>query len=368
MAEELRAIFDHGFIDDLSKKVKDAYPSFQNEKFTEMVYAGDWNELSLKQRVRRISECFHATLGVEYKAVIDILKEVAPNYQGNLSGIIFPDYVEVYGLHDWETSIEALEYFTQFSSSEFAVRPFVVLSESKMMEQFLIWSKHPNEHVRRLASEGSRPRLPWGMALKSLKKDPSLILPILENLKEDPSLYVRKSVANNLNDISKDHPDITLALAKRWYGNKEITDWIVKKALRTLLKKGNVEALELFGLGRLEHIKASNLEVTESVSIGDSCFFTFTLESTDGAPRKLRVEYVIDFVKANGKHSPKQFQISESTILPGETRHYTKVHSFKDLSTRKHYQGVHFVSIVVNGEVKIKRAFNVINEQKEDLS
>ncbi|PMC40515.1 hypothetical protein CJ195_02025 [Bacillus sp. UMB0899] len=359
MAEELRNIFNQAFINDLSSKLKSAYPSFDSEKFHTVIYEGDWADFTLKQRVRRITECFHTTINLEFPDVVDILKKVAPHFKGSLTGIIFPDYIEVYGLNNWDVSIDALEFFTQYSTSEFAVRPFVVKDQEKMMRQFLTWSSHSNEHIRRLASEGSRPRLPWGMVLTDLKNDPAPILPILENLKEDPSLYVRKSVANNINDISKDHPAIVLSLAKRWNGENELTNWILKKGLRTLLKKGNLEALELFGLGPLNTMTILDMEITQNVIIGDTISFSFKLASEDTKIRKVRVEYSIDFIKANGKPSIKQFQLSEVMIKPGEKKQYVKKHSFKDLTTRKHYPGKHVLSILVNGEVKEMSTFNV---------
>ena len=364
MAEELRNIFNQGFINELSKEMKSAYPLFDQETFLTFIYAGEWEEFTLKQRVRRISECFHATINLEFPDVVNILKKVAPHFRGSLAGIIFPDYIEVYGLSEWDVSINALEYFTQYSTSEFAVRPFVVKDQEKMFRQFEAWSHHSNEHVRRLASEGSRPRLPWGMVLNSLKKDPLPILPILENLKEDPSLYVRKSVANNMNDISKDHPEVVLSLAQKWNGENEGTNWILKKGLRTLLKKGNLEALELFGLGPLHTITISDLDVTKNVMIGEAISFSFQLVSEDMNIRKIRVEYSIDFMKSNGKLSSKQFQLSEVTIKPGEKKQYVKKHSFKDLTTRKHYPGRHVLSIIVNGEVKDNIMFDVHSAEK----
>ncbi len=367
MAEELRNIFNQAFINELSNKLKSTYPSFDQEMFQSFIYEGEWENFTLKQRVRRISEGFHAVIHLEFPDVVDILKKVAPHFKGSLAGIIFPDYIEVYGLTNWDVSIAALEYFTQYSTSEFAVRPFVVKDQQKMIQQFIKWSSHSNEHVRRLASEGSRPRLPWGIILTELKNDPSPILPILENLKEDPSLYVRKSVANNINDISRDHPEVVLSLAKKWNGENELTKWILKKGLRTLLKKGNIEALELFGLGPLNTITITNLEVTQNVIIGDVLSFSFQLNSTDTKARKVRVEYSIDYIKANGKPSSKQFQLSEVMIKPNEKKQYVKKHSFKDLTTRKHYPGKHDLSILVNGEIKEKSSFHVRTNENEQI-
>jgi 3-methyladenine DNA glycosylase AlkC len=360
MAEELRNVFDQNFITELSNKLKEENPNFDYHLFQKLIFNENWNEFALKQRVRHITLCLHQTFSMNYPEVLELLKKVAPFFQGGLTGIIFPDYVEVYGLDHWDESMAALEFFTQFSTSEFAVRPYVMKDQSQMMKQFLIWSKHPNEHVRRLASEGSRPRLPWGIALSRLKQDPSPIFPILENLKEDPSLYVRKSVANNLNDISKDHPDYVLEIARKWYGDNEETNWIIKKGIRTLMKKGNQQALELFGFAENHNLRVEELMVTNELHIGDTLTFTFQLLSTDEKPTKLRIEYAINFVKANGKHSAKLFKITETVIHLGEKKNYTKNHSFKDLTTRKHYPGQHSISIVVNGETKARENFMVL--------
>lgn len=161
--------------------------------------------------------------------------------------MFFPDYIERFGMEDYAVAVGTMERLTAFTSCEFAVRPFIKKHEGQMLEQMLGWSEHSSHHVRRLASEGSRPRLPWAMALPKLKKDPSPILPILENLKVDSSEYVRRSVANNLNDISKDNPDVALSVFRDWIGHSPETNRIVKHGCRTLLKQGVPEAMELFG-------------------------------------------------------------------------------------------------------------------------
>ncbi|MBM7605905.1 3-methyladenine DNA glycosylase AlkC [Metabacillus crassostreae] len=362
MAEELRNIYNEQFIKSLSTFIKEEYQNFDCTLFESLIYDDSWNELPLKRRMRHITSCLYETLPKDYDEAIAILRAVAPRVNDSLAGIIFPDYVEVYGLEKWNLSMDALEFFTKYSTSEFAVRAFVIKNQSAMIEQFLIWSRSDNEHVRRLASEGSRPRLPWGISLVNLKQDPSPILPILENLKEDTSLYVRKSVANNLNDISKDHPDAVIKIAENWNGQKEVTNWIIKKGLRTLLKKGNEQALELVGIKRNENIHVLNFTVGQTeVKIGDYFSYSFDLQSNDNQSRKIRIEYIINYVKANGKLSPKQFKISEIILSPGELKSYKRNHNFKDLSTRKHYPGKHAVSVIINGEVKATAEFSVIS-------
>lgn len=216
------------------------------------------------------------------------------------------------------------------------------------MEQMYTWSKDENECVRRLASEGCRPALPWGQALTSFKKNPAPILPILGQLKADPSIYVRKSVANNLNDISKTHPDLVMKLAKDWYGKNEYTDWIVKHGCRTLLKKGNREMLALFGYEGAAFVDVQNFRLeTTVISIGEDIIFSFEILVKKAA--KIRLEYGIDYIKSNGKRSRKIFKISELSLEQYKKKSYKKKHSFADVSVRKHYPGVHFITLIVNG-------------------
>jgi len=217
-----------------------------------------------------------------------------------------------------------------------------------MMAQMLAWSKHENEHVRRLSSEGCRPALPWAVALPKFKKNPSPVLPILEQLKADPSQYVRKSVANNLNDISKTHPDLVAKIAKDWYGDNEHTNWIVKHACRTLLKKGHRDVLAIFGYDDVSSVEVKDFALgAESVSIGEDINFSFKISTKEAT--KVRLEYGIDYMKANGKRSRKIFQLSESLSKENESKAYTRKHSFADLSTRKHYPGTHSITLIVNG-------------------
>lgn len=346
----LKDIYNHEFVQKLTHTIKKEYPSFDAPKCQTLIFREDWEDLALKQRMRRITVSLYETLPSKFNEALTILYKAAPHFTG-LSGIIFPDYVEQYGLEHWEESMGALETFTQYSTSEFAVRPFLLLNQERMIEQFLEWSCHPNDHVRRLASEGSRPRLPWGISIPSFKSDPSPILPILHNLIQDESLYVRKSVANNLNDISKTHPALLADTAAKWYGKHHDTDWIIKHAYRTLLKKGDKQALSVFGYEDDESIRLQHFTCSpDRISIGESLSFSFQIHS--GKNTKVRAEYAIDYVKARGQRNKKVFKITEIDIHQGETRAYSKTHSFRDLSTRKHYKGVHTITIIINGTPK----------------
>lgn len=347
MATLLKDMFNPQSLHDFALALKSVYKSFPVEKFMDSILNESWGDLALKARCRRISLSLGRYLPQEYQLALPLLERAVKGYS---FAIFFPDFIEVYGQDEenWDLSIHALERNTEYWSSEFAVRAFIIKNEERMMRQMLLWSKHKNEHVRRLASEGCRPKLPWGKEIPQFRKDPTPILPILKQLKTDSSLYVRKSVANNLNDISKTHPDLVIKLAKEWYGNNKDTDWILKHGCRTLLKKGNSELLALFGYGdsHLIHVQDFTLEKA-SLLIGENLVFSFMISVTK--PAKIRLEYAIDYVKANGKANKKIFKISEISLKQNQQKTYIKKHSFADVSVRRHYSGTHSITLIVNG-------------------
>lgn len=360
MAELLKDMYNHESLYDIARIIQSVYDPFQIDDFLKSTMDESWEDLELKARVRKISSNLGKYLPADYEDALAILDKVVGRFDSGFFGILFPDFVEVYGRDEknWRLSIEALERYTPYSSAEFAVRPFIIDHEERMMAQMYAWSKHENEHVRRLASEGCRPQLPWGQALAKFKKDPAPILPILEQLKADPSPYVRKSVANNLNDISKTHPELIEKLAKDWYGKNEDTNWIVKHGCRTLLKKGNREVLAIFGYQNTDCIEVNDYMVNpKSLSIGEELSFSFHILSMEET--KVRLEYAIDYVKANGKRNRKIFQISELSLSKNEKRFYDKKHSFADLTTRKHYPGIHTITLIVNGAERCAEDFQL---------
>ncbi|WOD62575.1 DNA alkylation repair protein [Niallia taxi] len=358
--EPLKNIYDLAFITKLEDVFTQHYPAFDKERFRSSLFETEWEELALKERMRQITLSLAPVLPQDYGQAITILRQCAPSFTG-LGGIVFPDFVEQYGLEDWELSIETLAYFTQFSTSEFAVRPFLIKDQSKMLAQMEVWASSENEHIRRLASEGCRPRLPWGLSVPALKKEPAPVLVILEKMKEDESLYVRKSVANNLNDISRINPDLAVEIAESWYGENQKTNWIIKHACRSLLKKGDPRVLQIFGFENNDNLTVSNFRITpERLLIEESIEFSFSLTSELEVPHKVRVEYAIDYVKANGKQSRKVFHLSEMEWKGVMKKVFTKKQSFKDLTTRKHYPGVHRITIIVNGAEKAALEFDLV--------
>ena len=352
MPEPLKNLLNHELLRKLALDIQSAHSPFQVDEFIKSTMDETWDNLELKDRIYKIAANLGEFLPSDYKIAISIIDKVVMNYGTWLDGFawFFPVFVELYGQDEenWDVSIAALERYTPYASSEMAVRPFIIKHEERMMEQMYAWSKHENELVRRLSCEGSRPALPWAPALNSFKKDPAPIMPILEQLKTDPSVWVQKSVANNLNDISKTHPELVVKLAKEWYGKNKNTDWIIKHGCRTLLKKGNRDALALFGCDDTTSIDVVGFALeAPAVSIGEDITFSFSISAKQAA--KARLEYGIDYVKSGGKRNRKIFQISEVPLKANEKKNYMKKHSFADMSTRKHYPGTHSITLIVNG-------------------
>ena len=352
MPEPLKNMLNHNLLCKIASDIQSVHSTFLVDEFIQSTMGETWNDLELKDRIYKVAANLGKYLPEDYRTAIGIIDKVVMNYGTWLDGFawFFPVFVELYGQDEenWDVSIAALERYTPYASSEMAVRPFIIKHEDRMMAQMYVWSKHENELVRRLACEGCRPALPWAPALNSFKKDPAPILPILEQLKTDPSLWVRKSVANNLNDISKTHPELAVKIAKEWYGKNEHTDWIVKHGCRTLLKKGNRETLAIFGCDDATSIDVIDFALGASVvSIGEDITFSFSISTKQAV--KARLEYGVDYVKSGGKRSRKIFKISEVSLKENEKKAYVKKHSFADVSTRKHYPGTHSITLTVNG-------------------
>jgi 3-methyladenine DNA glycosylase AlkC len=358
MAEPLKNIYKIAYIEHLAQKLNDKYPSFDKFGFISSVLCDSWCEMALKQRIRHIAINLNNFIPLSYQEQLAILKPVSKDFF-SLEAVFFQDFVEVFGLDDFENSLDALGIFTIDSTSEFAIRHFIVRYEDETMKIMKQWAKSKNEHLRRLASEGCRPRLPWGIVLHKFKKDPSKVLEIIELLKNDTSLYVRKSVANNLNDISKDNPKLVQEFVKNNNGNSKELSWICKHASRTLLKQGDIETLKLFNLQPLNDVIIKDFICEKNVKIGDDLNFSFLLSTTQPVPN-IRLEYAIKYLKSNKTYTKKVFMLSQGTLDFGN-KTFVKKQSFRDMTTRKHYAGEHFISILLNGEEKVSINFNVIN-------
>jgi 3-methyladenine DNA glycosylase AlkC len=310
--------------------------------------------------MHRIAAALQAHLPGNYRQQLAVLGRVAPAFDG-FEAMFFPDFVEQFGQHDFALSMTALEHFTRYSSSEFAVRPFIDREPQRALAQMLAWAENDNEHVRRLASEGCRPRLPWAMRLPMLIADPAPIVPILQRLRADASEMVRRSVANNLNDIAKDHPEVVLDLARRWHGENPATDRLLKHACRTLLRRGHTGALQLFGHHDGVRVGVTDLRFDAArLPIGGTLAFAFTVALQAREAATLRLDYAVDFVKARGGTSRKVFRIGERALEPGERAQVQRRHRFTDFSTRRHYPGPHRIAIIVNGVERAARTLRLV--------
>ncbi|HBP63162.1 MAG TPA: hypothetical protein DD730_02565 [Desulfosporosinus sp.] len=355
MAEALKAMYNKEFLQSFGEKVHAVYDTFDIESFVATTMDEAWDGLALMARMRRITQTLRVYLPIQYVEALDVLFAIDETCIG-FPYLFFPDFVATYGQEEehWELSMKALERFTQKSSSEFAIRAFLLRDPERVMAQMAIWSKHQNEYVRRLASEGCRPRLPWGVGLPIFKRDPTPVISILEQLKADSSLYVRKSVANNLNDITKDHPSVVLETIRRWKDVDPHTDWIVRQGCRTLIRKANPEAMELFGYAKSTDdasltTGASLSALPSSLAIGEICELQYELNIREGTPVHLRIEYGIDFMKARGHTSRKAFLLSDKTVTGGTRLTGTRKHNWSNLTTRHHYPGDHRIALLVNG-------------------
>jgi 3-methyladenine DNA glycosylase AlkC len=359
MAEKLKDMFlTTSSVKAFAETLKRFDPGFDKKRFIVLTLDEDFENRELMDRMRHITRCLHEMLPESYKKALAVLKKAAPHVRG-MEAICLPEYVGLYGLDHRDASLEALTLFTKHSSSEFAIRPFILEDPKHAMAFMKKAAKDRNPKVRRLASEGCRPRLPWAQALPAFKKDPTPILPVLELLKDDESDFVRNSVANNLNDISKDHPDLVLRVCKKWLGKSDRADWIVKHACRGMLKAGDSRAMTLFGFGDPKQIEVPRLSLDKKKpSIGEKVELTFTVRVDAKKACLLRLEYAVYFTRAGGAESKKVFKIGERTLPPG-AHVVTKRHSFADQSTRKHYPGPHKIAIIVNGVEKARKSFEL---------
>ena len=322
------------------------------------------NTLELKQRAQLISDHLHVALPEAFDERAKVLRAMLHPHDGEHNGQqsdengisgwgMFPLAMVVgqHGQQAFEGSLLLLKDMTSRFSSEFDVRYYLIADQERALNIMSAWVDHPNMHVRRLLSEGTRPRLPWGMQLRQLVEDPSPMLPLLEALRDDKEEYVRRSVANHLNDIAKDHPDLVAGLAKDWMkGADKNRERLVRHACRTLIKKGHVGALEAFGLGAPEIDLTEFTIETKHVVLGGSVDFEATLKSTSKKAQSLVIDYLLHFKKANGGQTGKVFKWKSIKLVPGASATMRKSHAIKAITTRRYYEGEQALSLRINGQ------------------
>lgn len=359
--------YDHELAHQLAERIRDVYPEFESKKFITDIDA-EVNDLEFKDRIRLFSRSLRERLPADFPTAWSILEQTLGDRLSNDGGIFnegfalwpFAQFIEDYGLDHFEVSMHAMREITQRHTAEFAIRPFLTRYPEQTLGILHSWADDPNPHVRRLVSEGTRTRLPWGPRLQQFIKDPSPTLELIEKLKDDPSEYVRRSVANHLNDIGKDHPEVLLSTARRWMQDADKNrTWIIRRALRSLVKAGNTDALGILGYGEpAVELEALNV-ATPEVLLGQPLSFSFDLTSTAAEAQRLLIDYIVHFVKKNGQTSPKVFKLTTRSIDPQERVHIERNHPIRPITTRVYYSGRHLLEIQVNGWVLGRTSFEL---------
>ena len=358
MSSALKDMFDVVLYRTLASELSSLSPSFNRECFLSHALDGLASR-ELMPRMRRTTEAVALSLPLLYRDQLAVLRALAPRIPSGFVAIFLSDFVARHGLHDFDASLDALRFFTRFGSSEFAIRPFIESDQARALAVMREWALSDDEHVRRLASEGSRPRLPWGRRLAALVSDPTPAFPILETLRADPSLYVRKSVANHLNDIAKDHPEVALDLVSAWDRSDARTAWVVRHALRTLVKRGHPRALALLGAGAAARLDAVRFAATpRKLVLGDTLTLTATFTSRAAKSQRLVVDYVLHYARA-GKTSRKVFKWKTLDLAPRAAITLTKRQVIRDFSTRRHHAGRHKIELQINGRLLAETAFTL---------
>lgn len=357
MAEALKDMFNKKFYERLAMELNKADKNFHSGNFVKDVTKG-LEELSLNQRLRNTTITMKKYLPSDYKRSVDIILQVVPEFKSHYTCFIFPDFVGQYGHEQVNLSLDALKELTKYGTSEFAIREFLKRDLKGTLKVMNKWADDKNYHVRRLASEGCRPRLPWSYNLPEIMNNPELTRPILEKLKADKELYVKKSVANHLNDFSRTHTDWMIKLLNNWDKNNEHTAWIIKHASRTLIKKGHPGSLAIFNFENNPKISLENLKLKSTkIKLGENLDFSFNLVSEKNKSQKLVIDYAIHYAKSTGSKSRKVFKLKELELEAGATARISKAQSFKNFSTRKHYAGKHILEIMVNGKSFVEKEF-----------
>lgn len=363
MAEPFKNLLSKKIIENMATHFKRQWPKFDTEGFVADA-TKDLDSLELKARTERITAMMIEYLPADFeksgKIILaslgsplnDEISARTADEKGIAGWAVMPltHYVGLRGHNHFDLSMMLFKEMTKRASSEFGIRFFLLNAPEKTLSMLKTWTTDSNQHVRRLVSEGSRPRLPWAMSLPMYIKDPSPVIELLELLKNDDKEYVRRSVANNLNDIAKDHPDIVAGIAEQWMKDADKKrKKLITHACRTLIKNGHKKTLKILGFNPPKIRKASIDVLTPTVVFGNILQFTLSISSDCNHSQALMIDYVIHHQKANGNTSPKVFKWRTTTLPAKKTLTSTKTHAIKKITTRVYYPGAHAVEVMVNG-------------------
>ncbi|MDH3250351.1 MAG: DNA alkylation repair protein [Acidimicrobiia bacterium] len=360
MAEPLKNSFGPDVPGRLADMIGGIEPEFDKAGFIEQCLE-NYESLELTGRARHIAAALAVHLPSDRLRALEIIvgslgpeiEEAELTGMGGFVYLPFVFFVADHGIEHFEESMTAQYELTKRFTAEFSIRAFLDRYPDATLARLREWAVDPDVHVRRLVSEGSRPRLPWAPRLRAFQADPQPVIELLELLKDDPEEYVRRSVANNLNDIAKDHPDVVVEIARRWWdGASSDRRRLIRHGLRSLIKQGHPDALDVLGYGADSPVRVTAVGVTpEVVAIGGSVRVEIDLENPSPAEAGALVDVIVHFVKANGSTSPKVFKGAEVSLSPGERTTVSKSVSVRQHSTRTHHPGRHEVEVQLNGRV-----------------
>ena len=373
--EPFKNVFNAALVRQAGARLSAAWPAFDRAGFVRRATRG-LEALEMKARAMWIADALEATLPADFAAACDAIEAALapavepgaperPDSAGLRGWIVWPlgEFVARRGLAGPERALRCLHALTQRLTAEFAIRPLIAAHPTLCLAVLERWTRDPSAHVRRLVSEGSRPRLPWGLQLKALIADPSPTLPLLRALQDDPSDYVRRSVANHLNDIAKDHPALVVAWVREHLpGASPERRALLKHASRGLIKQGHAEMLALWGAAAAFEGSARLVLSPRRVKVGETLSLTLHLRSTASEPQQLLIDYAVHHVKASGATSAKVFKGWLLRLAPGESRRLVKTHSMRAVTTRRYHAGRHAVDMRINGQAVAHAAFSLALE------
>ncbi|MCE2950423.1 MAG: DNA alkylation repair protein [bacterium] len=360
--EPFKSVFSEALVLQVASHLKQHLPDADADAFVGTVLPS-LDALELKARAALIAERLHAVLPADPGQRASVLQAMLhpdeldhaglPSDARGLCGwAILPLTLLVarHGVADFDRSMALLREMTKRFSAEFGVRAFLRADQARALHILSGWVADPNRHVRRLVSEGTRPRLPWGERLPGLVRDPSPMLSLLTRLRDDPEPYVRRSVANHLNDIARDHPDLVRRLAGEWlHGADANRRALLRHACRGLIRRGDAQALAVFGHAAPRLAPARPERSPARVCMGEALSIRLALRSTADEPQRLAVDYVLHLLKANGRLSPKVFKGAIIELPPRASILFERSHRFREVTTRRHYPGRQALSVRING-------------------
>ena len=365
MAEPLKYLLNDTVPPRIAAMVRRAWRKFDTTAFLQQVEPG-YESLELMARGQRIAQALQTHLPQDVPRALGVLvdsmdppigidaagePEAGDRPYSAFLSLPHSRYIGAQGLAHFEAAMAAQHALTQRFTAEFCIRPYLLHHQGVTLARLRDWAQDGNAHVRRLVSEGTRPRLPWAPRLPAFQNNPQLALPLLDALKDDPSSYVRRSVANHLGDIAKDHPDLAVGTARTWLqGAPAPREALVRHGLRFLIKRGDAGALDALGVGHAVALDVRAARVLPArARIGDKVRIEVELHNPTPQPQRVLADLKVHYVKAHGGAAPKVFKLQTLDIPPGATVAVGKTLSLQQMTTRTHYPGAHQVELVLNG-------------------